>query len=166
MIEQEDQTSDAAARFVTSLRRLDRSKLLTLRQAAGKPLGAGLASFDIFNGLWRPLRRKRRVGRGPCWLVATLFPWNSKSGGAGSLGAAMRAFAARRANFDQAKRRFSLLLASSGPTADLRLLETVRLLAEEDLPLDWVRLLRDLSEWYAPGRPVQRTWANDFLGIR
>ena len=164
MTQRKGDRAEAARRFVAALRQSPPCVLRAFRQAAARPLGADLASSDAFNEIWRPLRGAYRISRLACWLVATLYPWHPTRDGAASFGISMRAMAVRSSDSDKVKQRFSLLLASTGRDRDARLLEAVRLLAAEHVDVHWPRLLLDISRWYAPGRPVQREWANDFLG--
>ena len=154
---------DATSHFVDALSNLPPAALRTLRQTAGQPLGANLAAYDIFNAIWRPLRRKQPIPRLACWQVATLYPWHSQPKGHGSLGRAMRCAAARGKSGAGIQTRMTALLAATGRGLDARLMDAARILAHTRIPLDWPCLLEDLSNWYKPGRPVQTAWAHDFL---
>ena len=65
------QTAEYIKRL-SDLREGDRSRL---RRLAGKPLDATLQGFDLFTGLWWPLRSKSPAtpSREPSWLVAKIF---------------------------------------------------------------------------------------------
>ena len=155
--------TQAARSFLLALADLDESSLRALRQSIGKPLGADLAAYDVFNRVWRPLRRQYPLSRLACWQVAITYPWNPRPGGAGALGRAMRRLAGIGGDFERVKTRLTLLLGATGRDLDVRLLDTVRTLASAGIAVDWPRLLEDLSHWYAPGRPIQATWALAFL---
>ncbi len=63
------------AEYIKRLTALQEGDLSTLRRLAGQPLDASLQGFDIFTGLWWPLREKspKTPRREPSWLVAKLF---------------------------------------------------------------------------------------------
>jgi len=156
-------TSAVEEEFIRRLQALEPAELRILREATGSPLGDGVAAFDLFNELWRPLRRRKPISRWACYLVATLFPWHPGSGRGGNLAASLR-LAARRnpALQERVAKRFALLLAAKGKALDVELVRVVRLLRRKGVPIDWVQLLKDLSRWYDPGTPVQAAWAETF----
>ncbi len=144
-------------RVLESVKEGDRSRLCRL---AGKPLDETLQAFDLFTGLWWPLREKspRAPERGSAWLVAKLhsaFPVPhvrlEKAELARVLGRSERGL---RNEFDRKRfrRRFDALLQSpySGLEPHLRwALSIVRSgLGQKQIQgVDWVRLLDDLRLW-------------------
>jgi len=63
------------AKYIKSLSDLQEGERSRLRRLAGRPLDATLQGFDLFTGLWWPLRAKSPATprREPSWLVAKLF---------------------------------------------------------------------------------------------
>src|SRR5262249_26684176 len=61
--------------FIAKLEALKEGERSRLRQLAGKPLDETLAGFDLFTGLWWPLRQRspRAPRRETGWLVAKLY---------------------------------------------------------------------------------------------
>jgi hypothetical protein len=63
------------AEYIKSLSDLQEGELSRLRRLSGRPLDASLQGFDLFTGLWWPLRAKSPATprREQSWLVAKLF---------------------------------------------------------------------------------------------
>jgi hypothetical protein len=63
------------AEYIKRLSDLQEGERSRLRLLAGRPLDATLQGFDLFTGLWWPLRAKSPATprREPSWLVAKLF---------------------------------------------------------------------------------------------
>ena len=63
------------AKYIKKLSDLQEGDRSRLRRLAGRPLDATLQGFDLFTGLWWPLRAKSPATprREPSWLVAKLF---------------------------------------------------------------------------------------------
>jgi CRISPR type I-E-associated protein CasB/Cse2 len=162
--------------FVHALSELPDSDLLRLRRAAGRPRGADLELDDIFNTIWRKLRETSGAvqrGREQCFLVAKLYPWNLRrpergKHPPGDLGVGFRLVLAKHAGNTKTQarieRRFLALLDSTGAALEAALLDAVRMLGSEDVPVNWTRLLSDLADWDMPGRPVQDRWYRVFRG--
>ena len=146
--------------FILRLESLKHGDLSLLRQLAGKRLDEKLEGFDLFTGLWWPLREKspRAPERPSAWLVTKLygaFPLpharHAQAQLAKVLGRRHRALAN---DFDRERfhRRFDALLQS--PLSDLEphlrwALTAIReTLSQKKVEgLDWVRLLDDLRLW-------------------
>lgn len=67
--------STAAEQFIDALTGLKAGDLGRLRALAGQPLDASVDAFDLFAGLWWPLRQRsaRAPRRTVAWLVAKLY---------------------------------------------------------------------------------------------
>lgn len=65
----------STAHFVKRLKDLKEGERSRLRSLAGRPLDARLDGFDLFTGLWWPLRATNKAAprRETSWLVAKLF---------------------------------------------------------------------------------------------
>jgi len=175
------------AEYIRRLTDLQEGELSRLRRLAGLPLDATLQGFDLFAGLWWPLRAKNPATprREPSWLVAKLFgafsvPHIRPDSGAGPT---LSEVLARCEPLDEDGRkrfrtRFDALLCSSlsslEPHLHWALGEVARAVAGHVLHacdvegLDWVQLLDDLSIWdrgeeHRRGRDVRDIWAERYL---
>lgn len=65
--------------FIQRLEDLEEGERSVLRRLAGRPLDETLAGFDLFTGLWWPLREKnqRTPSRDVSWLIAKLLAASS-----------------------------------------------------------------------------------------
>jgi len=150
--------------FVSALERLNPAELALLRRATGRPLSDNVAVYDLFTSIWWPLRKVAPVPKRLCWLVATLYPWHTKAGGAGNLGTALgRIVPSRLEDRKRYRARFNALLATDAAALESRLAGSIRLLANKRVPVDWRQLLDDLCQWNAPGRPRQAAWARSYF---
>jgi hypothetical protein len=168
---------------LSDLQEGERSRLRTL---AGGPLDATLHGFDLFTGLWWPLRNDSPATprREPSWLVAKLFgafcvPHIRPDSGPGpSLPEVLAACEPHQEPAGSRFRtRFDVLLCSSLSTLEphLRwaLSEVARAVAghvphsQNVKGIDWVQLLDDLSDWDRGkghrGRDVRDIWAEAYL---
>ena len=175
------------AEYIKRLSELEEGERSRLRRLAGKPLDATLQGFDLFTGLWWPLRANspKIPRREPSWLVAKLFcafrvPHVLLESGPGpSLPGVM----GRCEPHDEERRkrfrtRFDALLCTSLSSLEPHLrwaLAEVEKAVDGRVPhagdvkgFDWVILLEDLSIW-DPGeehrreRDVRDIWAELYL---
>jgi CRISPR system Cascade subunit CasB len=87
----------------------------------------------------------------------------------GGLGAAVRRLMAERDADDAVRKRFVRIgTASDLPVLAQRLREIVLLLRDEDIPLDYALLARQLYQWQWPQGPetVRRAWGRSFHAYR
>ncbi len=159
--------------FIHRLAKLGSGELSLLRRSAGKPLDASVPAFDLFTGLWWPLRaRNQRMPQRWCaWLVAKLYGSYplSRNGPplAAAVGAAEPRLAPATGKLDTRDRsryrmRFDALLTS--PAVDLALephlrwsLKRITDRRHHAATICWALLLDDLWRWCRP--PNQRdTW--------
>jgi CRISPR type I-E-associated protein CasB/Cse2 len=97
------------------------------------------------------------------FLVATLYPL-TESGGKGNFGAAMRRI--RPTKDDEAQgldRLMQLLLDAQGERLSFLLRQSVRRLADHEIPVNWPNLLADLLKWNDRERRVQNRWARNYF---
>lgn len=183
----------STAHFIKRLKDLKEGERSRLRSLAGRPLDARLDGFDLFTGLWWPLRHESPAAprREPSWLVAKLFgafgsaaPHVRPEGQ--SAGPTLPAvlglceprdppeFKAR----DRFRTRFDALLCSPLPALEPHLRwalgEVARAIAGR-VPhargvtgIDWARLLDDLSIWdrgeqHRLHRDIRDIWAEAYL---
>ena len=161
------ETQTATRKYVDKLTKLGSGELGQLRARAGCGLDEDVDGFDLFAGLWWPLRRKSQhtPRREVAWLVAKLYafrrvPHQPDATLARQLGRC-------RANKDPAKRKrfdecFDGLLSSTISLMELHLQwalgEVQRMPGAK---VDWARLTDDLSGWHS--NHVRQTWINDYL---
>lgn len=156
------QTAD----YIKRLLELQEGERSRLRRLAGRPLDATLQGFDLFTGLWWPLRAKSPATprREPSWLVAKVFgafcvPHIRPDAGAGP---SLPEVLGRCEPYDEDDRkrfrtRFGALLCSSLSSLEPQLRwamgEVARAVAghvpqaREVKGIDWVFLLDDLWLW-------------------
>jgi len=175
------------AEYIKSLSDLQEGERSRLRRLAGRPLDATLQGFDLFTGLWWPLRAESPATprREPSWLVAKLFgafcvPHTRSDSGAGP---SLPEVLGRCEPHDEDCRnrfrtRFDALLCSSlsslEPHLRWALGEVARAVAghvphaRDVKGIDWVQLLDDLSIWdrgkeHRRRRDVRDIWAEIYL---
>ncbi len=176
-----------SAEYIRRLEELKEGDRSRLRLLAGRSLDETITGFDIFTGLWWPLRAKSPTTprREPSWLIAKLFcafhiPHIRLDSGTGhTLPAVLRRCEPRDEN---ARNRFrtridAMLcasLASLEPHLRWALGEVARAVAGR-VPhaknvegIDWAQLLDDLSIWdrgdeHRRGRDVRDIWAEIYL---
>ncbi|MCC7387337.1 MAG: type I-E CRISPR-associated protein Cse2/CasB [Phycisphaerales bacterium] len=173
--------------FIQRLEGLNEGDRSRLRSLAGQPLDARLDGFDLFTGLWWPLRHASPVTprRETSWLVAKLsaatrVPHVRPGPGPGPslpavLGHCEPEDEHGRHRF---RTRFDALLCSPLPAIEPRLrwaLSEIVGAAHGRVPhargvrgIDWARLLDDLSIWdrgeaHSRGRDVRDEWAEAYL---
>lgn len=177
------QTAD----YIKVLSDLQEGERSRLRRLAGRPLDATLQGFDLFTGLWWPLRARSPATprREPSWLVAKLFgafrvPHTRPDSGAGL--SLPKVLGRCEPHDDEGRKRFrtrfdTLLnssLASLEPHLRWALGEAAQAVAghvphARDVEgIDWVQLLDDLSIWdsgeqHRRGRDVRDIWAETYL---
>ena len=154
--------------YIATLTSLQSGDLGLLRTQACRPLDATLTGFDLFTGIWWPLRQRspRAPRREVAWLVAKLYasvPAQHERG---------RSFAASLARIlphsDARQKSRSLQLFDAILTASLTQLEphlayAIGRLAQVGGALDWAQLTDDLSDW--ENRAVRQRWADQYLNV-
>jgi hypothetical protein len=171
-------------RCLESLKEGDRSQLGHL---AGMPLDATLPGFDLFTGLWWPLRAESSAAprREPSWLVAKLFgafrvPHIRSDS---KMGLSLPEVLGRCEPHDEPERkrfraRVDALLCSSLSSLEPHLRWAIGVIARAVAGhlsharnvkgIDWAQLLDDLSIWdrgevHRRVRDVRDIWAEAYL---
>lgn len=161
-------------RFVGALedlvRRDARGDLAVLRRNAGRNLSESRGAIGLF---YRLLPASIGYDEEIYFLLATLFPWNDKSAPEGNFGHSMARLRARTES-EALDRRMTILLDADferGPEGRVRpgelgfrLRQAVKLLASQDIGVNWHQLIRDLLQWSHPERWVQKQWARAYFG--
>lgn len=155
----------ATQQFIGTLQSLKPGDLGRLRKLAGLPLDESVAGFDLFAGLWWPLREKtqRAPRREVAWLVAKLYAFCPMPQVDGmTLPVRLRRVRPddeRKAQCSQ--QMFDELLMLSLGQIEPALQWAIRYVADASVGLDWVRLTDDLSTWEREGTRLK--WAKQYL---
>ncbi|NUP89197.1 MAG: type I-E CRISPR-associated protein Cse2/CasB [Candidatus Sumerlaeia bacterium] len=168
-----------SAEFIQRLEDLQDGERSRLRRLLGQPLNASLQGFDLFTGLWWPLRERspRAPERRSAWLVAKLFGASGVPHVAGSALPCVLGRCEPREEHDQKRfrDRFDALLCS--PLAALEphlawgLREAAKAIAgrvpwaRDVQGIDWEKLLDDLRLWDrgSDDRDIRDIWAEVYL---
>jgi len=155
----------ATEQYIQVLARLKSGELGLLRQHAGRRLDQSVEGFDLFAGLWWPLRaqNQRAPRRGVAWLVAKLYAFQPVEH---SRGPAIAYQLGRcRKDRDPAKdpvtQRFDKLLTLPIENLEPSLQWAISLLSRKSLKFDWAELTDDLSLWERESKRIK--WAEEFL---
>lgn len=151
----------ATQQFVERLASLKPGDFGLLRKHANIAIDESLAGFDLFTGLWWPLRQQNQKAprREVAWLAAKLYafrPIPQQEGATlawqlGSIGPP-----------DQARqRRFDAMLSLPLRQLEPALQWALALVADDAGKLDWVRLIDHLSIWER--QETRLKWANEYL---
>ena len=159
----------ATEEYIERLECLKPGELGLLRTHAGQRLDESVEGFDLFTGLWWPLREKSQKAprREVAWMIAKLYAFRPIPCRADlTLARQLRTCEPKDAKDDRAKQRFrekfdellTLPLGSMEPPLrwaldELRLLKSVG--------VDWVKLTDDLSIWERESTRLR--WAEQFL---
>jgi len=159
---------EGEAAFVAYLERLTkpenrngRAALAALRRGLGRRPGEAAEMYPYLVP-WTGNRSGRREEA--FYLVASLFashpvPWHGE--GAANFGASMARVKGQEGG-DGTQRRFAALLSSHYDDLPEHLRHAVSLCASKEVPVSWIRLLRDLPDWDDDRRRVQLNWAREF----
>lgn len=136
-----------------------RGALAALRRGLGQPPGT-VAEMYRYVVPWLP----KDVSRGEeavYYLVASLYAIHPKSTPHGNLGEHLAR--TRKQEGDEAlERRFTALLSAHADDLPDYLRQAVSFLKSKEEPINWDQLFRDLRNWDAPDRRVQKDWARAF----
>ena len=161
------ESSEAQCAFISQLFVLSAGDKTRLRAMLGRNPCWDVQAGDLFTGIFWPLRQKKlgRLERESCWIVATLFAFNELPGGEragmdiGAVTGHVKSWGFRNDHEKKrAERRFKNLLQMDRAQLALPLAVLIRILRKRNVPVDWTRLLTDLTEWNAEGKPVQARW--------
>jgi CRISPR type I-E-associated protein CasB/Cse2 len=157
----------ATEQYIKVLLKLKAGDLGLLRLHAGQGIDQSLDAFDLFSGLWWPLRQKspKAPRREVAWLIAKLFAFRPLPQSADDMLA--RQIAKCRPVSSPSKERFAekfdrlLTLPLSAIEPDLQW--ALGLIESHGLKLDWAQLTDDLSLWERESTRCK--WASQFLSI-
>ncbi len=155
----------ATKQFITVLTNLKAGDLGLLRTHAGQGLDKSVDAFDLFAGLWWPLRHKneRAPRRSVAWLIAKLYAFRPIDRSqdhtlAGQLRRCQPNEPLARERFQQ---KFDEMLLLPLDKLEPALQWALERIASADLKLDWVKLTDDLSIWER--EETRLRWAKEFL---
>lgn len=136
-----------------------------LRSHGGHGLDQSVDGFDLFTGLWWPLRQKneRAPRREVAWLIAKLYAFRPMPHSPGDFLA--RQLRRCQPSQEPARQRhqklFDLMLLLPVARIEPALQWALNWVSSNRLGLDWVRLTDDLSIWELERTRIQ--WAEQFL---
>jgi len=152
-------------RYVGRLSNLKPGDLSLLRTHSGQGLDESVPGFDLFTGLWWPLRQRspRAPRREVAWTVAKLYASCPVGHCPGRTLAEQLSSCAPNDQRGRGRfiRRFDRMLTLPLREIESDLRWAVSLLGSHGLKLDWVQLTDDLSVWQRES--VHLRWAKDFL---
>lgn len=141
----------ATEQYIEVLTRMKAGELGLLRTHAGEALDESVEGFDLFSGLWWPLRQKneRAPRREVAWLITKLYafcpiPQSPDDTLAGQL---RQCQPDKDAAKERLRQRFDRMLMLPVDKIETALQWALDQIASRDLKLDWVKLLNDLSRW-------------------
>ena len=155
----------ATLQYIESLSRLKTGELGLLRTHAGQGLDESVEGFDLFAGLWWPLRQKneRAPRREVAWLIAKLYAFRPIPQSPGHTLA--RQLRQCQPIMDPAKerfrQRFDRMLTLPIDRIEPALQWALGRIASTIGQLDWVRLTDDLSFWKR--ETTRLRWAEQYL---
>lgn len=155
----------ATEQYIEVLSNLKAGELGLLRGQAGQGLDESVHGFDLFAGLWWPLRANspRAPRRQTAWLIAKLYafcpiPQSTRETIACQLRRCEPREERARKRFRQ---KFDELLTLPLDTIEPILRWALDIIASKDLKLDWVKLTDDLSIWER--ETTRLRWAKEYL---
>lgn len=153
--------------YIRRLAELKPGDLGLLRSHSDRGLDESVLGFDLFAGLWWPLRQTsaRAPRREVAWLIAKLYahrPLEHQPGRdlAAQLGRCRPREERARHRFDQ---WFDRLLTLSLDQIEPTLRRSLNILHNHDRGCDWVRLTDDLSAWEK--EHIRLEWAHAYLQL-
>lgn len=154
--------------YISTLVSLQEGDLGLLRTHAGLGIDHSPQAFDLFAGLWWPLRQKsqRAPRREVAWLVAKLYAACPITHTPDALFARQLARCQPPPGLERNRfrQRFDNLLLQPIETIEEPLYWALGRINENNLGIDWVKLTDDLSLWQR--EPKRRSWAEQFLGTK
>jgi CRISPR type I-E-associated protein CasB/Cse2 len=157
----------ATDQFVQTLAGLKPGDLALLRAHSGAGLDETVAGFDLFAGLWWPLRQQsqRAPRREVAWLVAKLLAARPIPHAPGDAQRLARQLARCQPSDERARVRFQdkfdQMLSLPVDEIEPSLRWALGRIADAGGSLDWVALTDDLSLWNR--EKTRLGWAKQFL---
>lgn len=154
----------ATEQYIRVLTNLKSGELGLLRTHAGQGLDQTVDGFDLFTGLWWPLRQKneRVPRREVAWLIAKLYAFRPILQSEDAIACQLRRC---QPNNESDKKRFEkrldrMLILPLGQI-EPALRWALDLLSSRNLGVDWVKLADNLSIWEREYTRLK--WAEQYL---
>ena len=157
----------ATEEYIRILAQLKSGELGLLRGHAGQGLEKTVDGFDLFTGLWWPLRQKNEHAprREVAWLIAKLYAFRPISQSEEPLSCQLRKCEPNKeSDRDRFVQRFDRMLTLPLDKIEPALRWALDLLASRNLKVDWVKLTDDLSVWERESTRLR--WAEQYLDER
>jgi CRISPR type I-E-associated protein CasB/Cse2 len=155
----------ATEQYIATLTHLQTGDLGLLRTHAGQRLDESVDGFDLFAGIWWPLRERNQFAprREVAWLVAKLYAFNPIEHSSGnSLARQLRQCQPNEeGDRETYRKRFDRMLLLPLGKIEPALQWALSQIASEGLKLDWVQLTDDLSIWER--ETTRLKWAEQFI---
>lgn len=148
--------------YIKALTNLKDGDLGLLRTHAGMGLDESTEAFDLFAGLWWPLRQKspKTPRREVAWMIAKLYAGCPIPHSQGDTFASQL----RQCQpIERIQKKFDELLTLPLNNIEPILQHLLREIASKTNKLDWVKLTDHLSIWERESKLLE--WAKEFLGI-
>ena len=156
----------ATLEYIRELANLKTGDLGLLRTHTGTGLDESVEGFDLFTGLWWPLRQKneRAPRRSIAWLIAKLHAFCPIEHSEGCvLAGQLRKCQPQESKEvrERFQKKFDRMLSLPLDQIEPALQWALDQLASKNLKLDWVKLTDDLSIWERES--IRLEWAEQFL---
>ncbi|MFH1740329.1 MAG: type I-E CRISPR-associated protein Cse2/CasB [bacterium] len=151
--------------YIAGLMKRKPGELGLLRTHAGQGLDASVDGFDLFSGLWWPLRQKNAQAprRDVAWLIAKLYAFCpiEHSPGDTLVHQLQRCQPNGTVERERFRQRFDRMLMQPLSNIEEPLRWALDQVAASGNGLDWVKLTDDLSIWER--ETTRLRWAEEFL---
>ena len=155
----------ATERYIEVLTRLKVGDLGLLRTHAGQGLYESVDGFDLFSGLWWPLRQQneRTPRRDVAWIIAKLYAFCPipQAPDETLVRQLRRCQPSEEQARERFRRKFDAMLALPLSRMEPVLQWALDRVASSGGRLDWVRLTDDLSVWER--ETIRHKWAEQYL---
>jgi CRISPR type I-E-associated protein CasB/Cse2 len=158
---------NSTERYIAILTDLNPGDLGLLREHSGRDIDESVDGFDLFAGLWWPLRQKneRAPRREVAWLIAKLYAFSPIPPLAGETFARQMVRCQPHGNLARKRfqQRFDRLLLLPVDRLEYALQWALSQIANNHLKLDWVKLTNDLSQW--GNERTRLAWSEQYIDI-
>lgn len=160
--------SSPTTKFIEAIGKLEEGDLGILRSHAGRELDESLPGFDLFAGLWWPIRKmhKNAPRREAAWLVAKLYAFRPMPNDHGATLARMlrKCEPIKKEEGIRFRAAFDRMLGLPISGIEPALQWSLNRIPSERRKLDWVQLTNDLSRW--ENESIRLAWAEEYLEAR
>lgn len=154
----------SAEQLINVLAQLKTGELGLFRAYAGQGLDESVEAFDMFAGLWWPLRQtgKPVPRREVAWLITKLFAScpTAHSPGDGLARQLRRCEPNDERERERFRLKFDKMLALPLDGIEPTLRWAIAIVGSDSRKLDWVQLVADLSRWEHETK--RREWARQY----